>query len=31
MYRTEELTPAERESTMNEMIEIALDTAAAMG
>ena len=31
MYRTEELTPAERESTMNDMIEIALDTAAAMG
>ena len=28
MYRTEELTPAERESTMNDMIEIALDTAA---
>ena len=30
MYRTEELTPEERERTMNDMIEIALDTAAAM-
>ena len=30
LYRTEELTADERQSTMNEMIEIALDTAAKM-
>lgn len=30
MYRTEELSPEQRQTSFNEMIEIALDTAAAM-